>query len=111
MKTILLITALALAPLTFTACKTSTPIVATYKTLAATQATVAAAREAFIARYAQGGIDVQTAHRAMEASHQFNAAFNGAVIAARTTDSPTPEHVAQAAGQFLAIVATFIQTK
>ena len=102
---------LILAPLTFTGCKTQQPIVATYRTLASTQAAVMTAREAFLQRYQQGGIDAFTAQRALDASNNFNQAFSNAVLAARTTQAPTPEHVAQAAGQFLAIVATFIQPK
>jgi hypothetical protein len=96
-----------LAPIIFTGCKAPQQVVV-YKSLAATQATVDAARKSFLAAYQAGHVDQNAAQNAMNASLHFNNTYNQAVLIARTTSAPTPEHVAQAAAQFLAIVATYV---
>ena len=104
---------LSIAPLTFTGCvsPSSPAAVKIYKTLEGTQLAVDSARKAFMARVEAGAVDQQTAQRALEASENFNRAYNAAVFAVKTSSAPTPEYVASAAGQFLAIVATFITSK
>lgn len=82
---------------------------ASYKTLASVAVTVDKARGAFLERVNAGAVDAATLERALAASAKFNSAFNAAVLAAKTTQAPTPEGVAEAATAFLGVVALFIK--
>lgn len=94
--------------LTFTVgCATSSQQVS-YKTLASVAVTVDKARSAFLERVNAGAVDEATLRQALDASAKFNAAYSAAVLAARTTQAPTPESVAEAATAFLGVVALFI---
>lgn len=116
---ILLGCALITAPLTVpilttviltTGCKAPQQVVA-YKSLASLQVAVTQASNAFVAAVRAGKVPPEQVAKAIDASAKFNAAYNAAIEIAKTSDTPAPQAVADAASTFLNLVILFTQPR
>lgn len=103
----LLFTLFSTAAITQTACKAPQQVVA-YKTIASIQASVAAARDAFLLANAQGLVSEDDKRMAVELSTKFNVEFNRAITVAQAMDAPAPEFLTTAATEFLLFAAQYM---
>lgn len=97
-----------LAPLGFIACKAPQSVIA-YKTLAAVEATVDEARQAFVSEYQAGRISDITRLEVLKLDAKFHSAYLVAISAAGSAQSPSPASVTQAANEFISLVYTLIR--
>jgi len=105
---IMLALALVATPAIITGCKAPQQVVA-YKSLASLQVAVTQASNAFVAAVRAGKVPPEQVAKAIDASTKFNASYNAAIVIAKTSDTPAPQAVADAAAAFINLVALFTQ--